>query len=75
MAIKSRQREAVMDMGIKHEMASERRIAARYLYRTKGTLNQQTAVTLAEKGYGWSDLTAMTGVDEIVARLLVLGTE
>lgn len=56
-----------------HRKASEERAKARKTMMENGSPEMQTAVKLAEAGYGFEDIAHMTNVSMATARLLVLG--
>ena len=67
-------REEIQASERQHEKNLVRMRQARDHFRT-GVSMARTAVHLAEGGHGWKYIAQLTGVDEKLARLLVLGTD
>jgi hypothetical protein len=65
--------EHIREAKTRHVMQSAARANARKHYKSEGTAAQVRAVSMAEKGYGFEDITKSTGVSRELARLLVLG--
>ena len=69
----SNQHRKLSNLEWEHRKACEERAKARKAMMENGSPEMQTAVKLAEAGYGFEDICAMTKVSEATARLLVLG--